>query len=85
MNVNPGNGARIPSQFPDTPNLNGGAYKKLENYLRNESNAGNKVWANFEAVYNEGNLTHRPDGFKVTFKVNDGPARTRDFLNQPGG
>ncbi|WP_426342968.1 DNA/RNA non-specific endonuclease [Pseudoduganella sp. S-14] len=75
----------MPAEFPNTPNLNGGAYKRLENQLRNMDKAGDKVHANFEAVYNEGNLTHRPEGFRVTYQVNGGIPIERNFINQPGG
>ena len=85
LNVNPGNGFPIPANFPGVPNLNGGAYKQLENTLRKLDNGGNKVYANFEAIFNDGNLTRRPDAFQVTYSVNGGMPRVRLFLNQPGG
>lgn len=85
LNVNPGNGSPMPTEFPGVPNLNGGAYKQLENTLRNLSNRGNTVNANFESIFNETNLTRRPDAFRVTYNVNGGMPRVRSFLNQPGG
>lgn len=85
LNVNPGNGFPIPDEFPNVPNLNGGAYRQLENTLRNLSNSGNSVYGNFESIFNDGNLTQRPDAFRVTYSVNGGIPRVRSFLNQPGG
>ena len=85
LNVNPGNGAPMPTEFPGVPNLNGGAYKQLENSLRKLHNEGNSVYSNFEAIFNDGNLTQRPDSFRVTYSVNGGMPRVRTFVNQPGG
>ena len=85
MNVNPGNGFPRPVEFAGVPNLNGGAYKVLENTLRDLHNAGNRVNARFEAVFNPGNLTQRPDAFTVIYDVNNGMPVERYFINQPGG
>jgi len=46
---------------------------------------GNTVTADFQAHFNEGKLTQRPDAFIVKYSVNDGPTITRHFRNQPGG
>jgi hypothetical protein len=86
LNVNPGNGMPIPEEFPGVPNLNGGSYKQLENDIRELAKVpGNTVTADFQAHFNEGNLTQRPDAFIVKYSVNDGPTITRHFRNQPGG
>ncbi|WP_460535681.1 two-partner secretion domain-containing protein [Chitinimonas naiadis] len=86
LNVNPGNGKPMPNDFPGVPNLNQGAYKQLENQLRDLANTpGNRVYADFRAIFSPGNTTQRPDAFSVTYSVNGGAPRTRVFRNQPGG
>ena len=75
----------MPEDFPGVPNLNQGAYKQLENQLYELHTSGNSVYADFHAIFNDGNLTQRPDAFGVTYRVNEGVPRTRIFLNQPGG
>lgn len=86
LNVSPGNGIPMPEEFPGISNLNGGAYKQLENDLRDLANTpGNKVHAEFRAIFNEGNLTDRPDAFSVSYSVNGRIPVKQTFLNQPGG
>ena len=86
LNVVPGNGQPLPKEYPGISNLNQGSYGKLEKELRNLADIpGNKVKASFEAIYKPGNTSSRPDGFEVTYSVNNGPKKVREFVNQPGG
>jgi|GEM_PF-6393453 hypothetical protein len=85
LNVNPGNGKPDPEGFPGVPNLNQGAYKRLENRLIKLDGEGNKVYLRADAIFNNGNFTERPDGFKVTYQVNNGELQSEYFINQPGG
>ena len=41
--------------------------------------------ANFEVIYKPGNTTSRPDEFRVTYSVKDGPKEVRKFGNRPEG
>lgn len=86
LNVNPGNGVPDSVGFPGIPNLNQGPYKRLENSLKSLAEIpGNRVYADFRAIFNEGNLTQRPDAFSITYRVNDRASVMQRFTNRPGG
>lgn len=77
LNVVPGNSA-----------LNRTSYAKIERKIQaliNE-NPGRRVVGRFEAVYNRGSLTNRPDSFRVRVSVSGKPRINVTLPNRaPGG
>jgi hypothetical protein len=74
LNVSPGNGS-----------LNLREYKAFENQLRSYLDAGSSVDASFSRVFYPDNVSIRPNEYVVRYSVDNGPMRTRTFLNQAGG
>ncbi len=64
-------------------NNSAGNFGAIENMLAKEYDAGNAVMFQVKPVYNEGNLTNRPDSFEVFYQVNDGPQHNITFVNGP--
>ncbi|MBW8756986.1 MAG: DNA/RNA non-specific endonuclease, partial [Burkholderiales bacterium] len=84
LNVVPGNGFRLGA---DVPNLNQGAYKSWEEYVKGvaANNPNAVVEMRVEPVYNLGNLTSRPDAFNASHRIDGGNWTTRIFRNTQGG
>jgi hypothetical protein len=70
---------------PGNANLNATLYSSLENELAGYVAEGKRVNASFNAVYNKGNVSVRPDAFVVRYQVDGGKWVTRPFNNLPGG
>jgi hypothetical protein len=70
---------------PGNANLNSSAYKAFENQLSGYVAEGRRVNASFNAVYNRGNTSVRPDAFVVRYRVGNGGWEQRRFINRPGG
>jgi hypothetical protein len=65
-----GNGRKL---NPSDKNLNQSGWKIFENEVRTQAkDPGKVVEIRVEAIYNEGNLTNRPDAFAGSYRVNGG-------------
>lgn len=68
---------------PGDRTLNNSDYKSFENELRSYHDNGATVDVRFEAVYNLGNSSPRPDGFLVEFTL-DGGSKSRERFKNTG-
>ncbi len=63
--------------------LNLKEYKKIEDEIRKHIQAGGTAKMNVKMIYNKGNETKRPDGFEVTYQLENGDPIKKEFDNPP--
>ena len=66
---------------PGNKILNNSDYKSFENELLGFHKDGYTVNVEFKAVYNLGNTSARPDGFKVSYALDNLPPVKQEFTN----
>ncbi|MEU8181693.1 DNA/RNA non-specific endonuclease [Micromonospora sp. NPDC049044] len=66
-------------------NLNGGAWKRMENAWARALDRGSSVEVHGTVHYDSDSASRRPVRFEIAESVNGGPIERHRFRNRPGG
>lgn len=70
---------------PGSAELNSKAYARFEDQLADVVSSGRTVEADFQRIFNPGNISTRPDKYRVIYRIDGGTINQKIFLNRPGG